>query len=129
MLLAFLPKNEKGQIRVVTLFGMLVNAATCVWACLRYDAPTCRRSSSSSTACGGSTRSASRTTWASTASSAALVLLTGILGPLVVLASWSFISERVKEFHLALLVLQTAMLGALCSHGHRCSSTSSSRRC
>ncbi|MGQ0508255.1 MAG: complex I subunit 4 family protein, partial [Myxococcaceae bacterium] len=42
-----------------------------------------------------------------------LMLLTGVLGPLVVLASWRSIDSRVKEFHLALLVLQTAMLGAL----------------
>jgi len=46
---------------------------------------------------------------------ASLVLLTGLLGPLVVLASWSFVQDKVKEFHLALLVLQTAMMGALCS--------------
>src|SRR5207248_6193388 len=45
--------------------------------------------------------------------SASLMLLTGILGPLVVLASWSFIQDRTKEFHIALLVLQTAMLGTL----------------
>ncbi len=44
-----------------------------------------------------------------------LMLLTGFLGPLVVLSSWSFIEDRVKEFHLALLLLQTAMLGALAS--------------
>ena len=44
-----------------------------------------------------------------------LMLLTGFLGPLVVLASWSFIENRVKSFHLALLLLQTAMLGALAS--------------
>jgi NADH-quinone oxidoreductase subunit M len=44
-----------------------------------------------------------------------LMLLTGFLGPLVVLASWSFIENRVKSFHLALLLIQTAMLGALAS--------------
>src|SRR6185436_4579702 len=33
----------------------------------------------------------------------------------VVLASWRFVDEKVKEFHIALLVLQTAMMGALCS--------------
>ncbi|HZW91327.1 MAG TPA: NADH-quinone oxidoreductase subunit M, partial [Myxococcaceae bacterium] len=31
------------------------------------------------------------------------------------LCSWSFITERVKSFHLALLLIQTAMLGALAS--------------
>jgi NADH-quinone oxidoreductase subunit M len=44
-----------------------------------------------------------------------LMLLTGFLGPLVVLASWSFIESRVKSFHLSLLLIQTAMLGALAS--------------
>ena len=36
-------------------------------------------------------------------------------GPLVVLASWTFIETRVKSFHLSLLLIQTAMLGALAS--------------
>ena len=38
-----------------------------------------------------------------------LMLLTGFLGPLVVLSSWSFIESRVKSFHLALLLIQSAM--------------------
>jgi NADH-quinone oxidoreductase subunit M len=42
-----------------------------------------------------------------------LMLLTGFLGPVVVLASWTFIDQRVKSFHLALLLIQSAMLGAL----------------
>ena len=46
---------------------------------------------------------------------ALLMLLTGVLGPLVVLASLDLHRPSgSKEFHLALLVLQTAMLGALC---------------
>ena len=44
-----------------------------------------------------------------------LMLLTGFLGPLVVLGSWTFIESRVKSFHVALLLIQTAMLGALAS--------------
>ncbi len=44
-----------------------------------------------------------------------LVLLTTFLGPIVVLASTRYITTKVKEFHLALLVLQTAMLGAFVS--------------
>ena len=47
--------------------------------------------------------------------SASLMLLTGFLGPVVVWASAATVTERVKEFHLALLVLQAAMLGALAS--------------
>jgi len=41
-----------------------------------------------------------------------LIMMTTFLGPIVVLASWNAIRERVKEFHIALLVLQTAMIGA-----------------
>lgn len=42
-----------------------------------------------------------------------LVILTTFLGPFLVLASYKYIDHHVKEFHLALLVLQTAMLGTL----------------
>jgi NADH-quinone oxidoreductase subunit M len=41
-----------------------------------------------------------------------LVLLTTLLVPIVILASWSSISEHVKGFHIALLLLTTGMLGA-----------------
>ncbi len=42
-----------------------------------------------------------------------LVLLTGFLTPLVFISSWSSIEKRTKEFTIALLVLETGMLGAL----------------
>ncbi len=42
-----------------------------------------------------------------------LVLLTTVLTPLVVLASWGDIHRRVKEFFAFLLVLETGMLGTL----------------
>ena len=44
-----------------------------------------------------------------------LVMLTTFLSPLVVLSSWNFVQERVKEYCIALLVLETAMIGTLCS--------------
>ena len=40
-----------------------------------------------------------------------LVLLTALLGPIVILASWT-IRERVKEYLFFMLVLETGMLGA-----------------
>ncbi|MDM7915911.1 MAG: NADH-quinone oxidoreductase subunit M, partial [Candidatus Eisenbacteria bacterium] len=40
-----------------------------------------------------------------------LVLLTTLLTPLVVLSAFRAVTERVKEFHVLLLVLQTGMLG------------------
>lgn len=40
-----------------------------------------------------------------------LVLLTTFLTPIIVLASWTSIENRVKGFHACLFLLQTAMLG------------------
>ncbi|OGL39277.1 MAG: hypothetical protein A2042_07325 [Candidatus Schekmanbacteria bacterium GWA2_38_11] len=40
-----------------------------------------------------------------------LVLLTTILGFLAILSSWTAITERVKEYYIFLLLLQTGMLG------------------
>ncbi|HMK37675.1 MAG TPA: NADH-quinone oxidoreductase subunit M [Desulfomonilaceae bacterium] len=44
-----------------------------------------------------------------------LVLLTTLLGPLVILASWKDIRTRVKEFLVCLLFLQVGMLGVFVS--------------
>lgn len=41
-----------------------------------------------------------------------LVLLTTFLTPIIILGSWKSIEDRVKGFHVALFVLQTAMLGS-----------------
>jgi NADH-quinone oxidoreductase subunit M len=41
-----------------------------------------------------------------------LILLTTLMGFIAVLSSWEAISERVKEYYVFLLVLQTGMLGA-----------------
>ncbi len=40
-----------------------------------------------------------------------LILLTTLLGPIVILASWKDITNRVKEFLICLLILQTGMIG------------------
>ncbi len=111
--LALLPKNEKGQIRALTFVAMLVDLVLSVMAYQRYvQGP-------------AEFRLEYWMNWVPEIGlgyhvgidglAASLVLLTGILGPLVVLASWTFIDDKVKEFHLCLLVLQTAMMGALCA--------------
>src|SRR5829696_9603493 len=41
-----------------------------------------------------------------------LILLTTMMGAIAVLSSWNAITERVKEYYIFLLVLQTGMLGA-----------------
>lgn len=40
-----------------------------------------------------------------------LILLTTIITPLCVLASWNYIQTRVKEFMIALLLMETTMIG------------------
>jgi len=44
--------------------------------------------------------------------SALLVLLTTLMGAIAVFSSWTAITERVKEYYVFLLLLQTGMLGA-----------------
>ena len=44
-----------------------------------------------------------------------LFILTTFLGPIVALSSWKYIQERVKVYSIALLLLETAMLGTLAS--------------
>jgi NADH-quinone oxidoreductase subunit M len=47
--------------------------------------------------------------------SALLILLTGFLTPLCVLVSWTSIAQRVKEFFIFLLALETGMIGVFAS--------------
>src|SRR5215467_10474323 len=44
-----------------------------------------------------------------------LIMLTTLLGPLAILSSWSAIENRVKEYYVFLLMLQTGMLGVFVS--------------
>ncbi|PYR75631.1 MAG: NADH-quinone oxidoreductase subunit M [Acidobacteria bacterium] len=44
-----------------------------------------------------------------------LILLTTLMGFISVLSSWEAITDRVKEYYIVLLVLQTGMLGAFMS--------------
>jgi NADH-quinone oxidoreductase subunit M len=44
-----------------------------------------------------------------------LVLLTTLILPLCVLASWRYIQTRVKEFMFCLLIMETAMVGVFCA--------------
>ncbi|HWX24932.1 MAG TPA: NADH-quinone oxidoreductase subunit M [Vicinamibacteria bacterium] len=44
-----------------------------------------------------------------------LVLLTTLLGAIAILSSWTAITDRVRQFYVFLLLLQTGMLGVFCS--------------
>ncbi|WP_375770818.1 NADH-quinone oxidoreductase subunit M [Archangium gephyra] len=113
VLVWMLPGSERGQIRTITFIGMLVDLVFGVWAYLRFEPG------------GAEFQLEYRTRWleqlgvsyhiGADGLAISLLLLTVFLGPLVVMASQTYITERVKEFHLSLLVLQTVMLGALVS--------------
>ena len=47
--------------------------------------------------------------------SALLILLTTLLGSLAILSSWTAITDRVRQFYVFLLLLQTGMLGVFCA--------------
>ena len=113
VLVALLPQNEKRLVRAWTFLAMLLNFGLTVVLYTQFDPR------------GTEFQLEQRVPWITDLGisyhvgvdglAVSLMLLTGFLGPLVVLCSWSFITERVKSFHLALLLIQTAMLGALAS--------------
>ncbi len=41
-----------------------------------------------------------------------LILLTTLMGAIAILSSWTAVTERVKEYYIVLLVLQTGLIGA-----------------
>jgi NADH-quinone oxidoreductase subunit M len=47
--------------------------------------------------------------------SALLILLTTLLGEIAILCSWTAITQRVRQFYIFLLLLQTGMLGVFCA--------------
>jgi NADH-quinone oxidoreductase subunit M len=47
--------------------------------------------------------------------SALLILLTTLLGAISILSSWTAITERVRQYYVFMLLLQTGMLGVFCA--------------
>jgi len=47
--------------------------------------------------------------------SSLLVLLTTFIMPIAMLSAWNYIQKRQKEFYIAMLLLQTAMIGVFCA--------------
>jgi NADH-quinone oxidoreductase subunit M len=110
--LLMLPRNADRAVRWTALLAMLVDFALTLLMLGRFDA-------------GAGLHLAERATWierfgieyhlAIDGISLWLVVLTGLLGPIAVLASWSGIRERVREFHVLLLLLQIGMQGVFLS--------------
>ena len=109
--MALFPSGEKNIIRGLTFTGMALTFGFSIWLFAAYQVG------------GPEFQFETRVPWIDALGvsyhvgvdglAVSLILLTGFLGPFVVLASWGTIRERVKEFHISLLVLQTAMIGAV----------------
>lgn len=115
LLVAATPREAHGLQRLVTLATMLVTMVLGLAVCLDFD--------------GGSAvaQHVVERPWFSLPGktgdvpvmfrlgldgiSVLMVALTALLGPIVVLSTWGHIHERVKEFMVWLLVMQTGMLG------------------
>ncbi len=110
---ALFPAGEKGLLRGLTFVGMVLTGVVSVILYVGFDPS------------GAEFQFETRERWIDAVGisyhvgvdglAVSLILLTGFLGPFVVLGSWATIHERVKEFHISLLVLQAAMIGALAS--------------
>ncbi|HCF59652.1 MAG TPA: Fe-S-binding domain-containing protein, partial [Myxococcales bacterium] len=108
---ALLPAGERNQLRAATLAGSLVSFATTIALYLAFDP----------SAGAPEFQLELNRPWIASLGigyhvgvdglAASLILLTGLLGPVAVLSTWSAVQTRVKELCLALLVLQTAMYG------------------
>jgi NADH-quinone oxidoreductase subunit M len=109
---ALLPREEHGQQRAVGLGFMLLTLGAALWAAFAFDA-----------APGAPEfQLQAQLPWVPSLGfsyhvgvdgiALVLILLTAVLGPLVLLSAERAVQERVKEFTIAMLVLQTAMLGA-----------------
>src|SRR2546421_6152638 len=110
-IIAFLPRDEGGQHKGVALLASILAFALSVPLAAGFR-PGARGFSFEQ-----------RTDWAPNLGfsyhvgldgvALLLVMLTTLLGPIVVLSSWKYIQDRVKEYSIALLVLETAMIGTL----------------
>jgi len=111
VLLALLPREPVAGVRRAALVFALVPLALSLWMLARFVAGV------------GDFQLVERASWIPQwgieyrlgvdGISLFLVLLTTVLTPIVVLASWGDIERRVKEFFAFLLVLETGMLGTL----------------
>jgi NADH-quinone oxidoreductase subunit M len=112
LLVLLLPRGAERAVRWTAFFGMLVDFAATLLLVGGF-------------ADGGGMQFVERLPWIETFGieyhlgvdgiSLWLLVLTGFIGPLAVLASWKGIHERVREFHVLLLLLQTGMMGVFAS--------------
>jgi len=112
-LLLFLERGKERAIRLISLLILILDFILSVWVFVNFDGKS------------ADFQLVERYLWIPgwnvhyqvgvDGISLLLVMLTTLLGPVVILSSFRAIKERVKEFHIFLLLLQTGMLGAFLS--------------
>src|SRR3972149_5893936 len=109
LLLLFLPKDSKDLIRllanVIGFGGFLVSLPLVMW--FEADLPDLQFVEKADWI----PSIGARYSLGIDGISPLLILLTTVLGFLAILCSWSAIEERLKEYYVFLLILQTGMLG------------------
>ncbi len=110
-ILFFIPKNQISAIRWTALSTSIINFGFAIWLLSIFDKTTTQP------------QLAVNTPWVNLAGSTVhfflaidglglmMVLLTTFLAPLIILSTWNVIIERVKEFMLSFLLLETSLLG------------------
>jgi len=116
LLVALTPKSATGAQRGITLLTMLVTMVIGLHVCLDFDGASAAMQHLVnvpwfSLPGGSGVDIPVRFKLGLDGISVLMVALTALLGPIIVLSTWGHIHERVKEFMVWLLVMQTGMLG------------------
>jgi NADH-quinone oxidoreductase subunit M len=111
LLLLFFPKERKGAIAKFATFVGLVDLLVSLPLFLSWDASLAGFDPGTLEDFSWIPSIGARYIFGVDGISMLLVMLTTVLGFLSLLSSWAAITERVKEYYVFLLVLQTGMLG------------------
>ncbi len=111
LFIAFLPKEAAGNARYVALWTTIVTFVISLLIWMNFDPST------------ASFQFVEERAWLGPIKykmgvdgiSMLFVILTTFLMPLTILASWESIEDRVKEYMIAFLVLETMMIGVFCA--------------
>ncbi len=111
LFIAFLPREAVGNIRWVALWTTLVTFAVSLLIWINFDKSTAAFQFVEEAAWLGPIKYRMGVDGISML----FVILTTFLMPICILASWESIEDRVKEYMIAFLVLETLMIGVFCA--------------
>jgi len=112
LLLIFIPKEQKNLFRIFALLLTIITFIISLTLFFQFDSGT------------ADPQFGERAEWIGygiqyhvgiDGISLLLVLLTTLLFPIAILSSWNYIQDKVKEYHIFMLILQTGILGVFVS--------------